>query len=268
MKPYIFLFLAITATGLASIAQRPANAESGRETRPAATLSSITQNLKKFEGFYNFYYDDKTGKLYLEIDSFGRGFLYFTSLPEGIGNGGAERGQAEAVVAKFIRIGPKVFLLQPDMEHRAVLGNPDEQKDVADAFSQSILFGFSPVAIEGDKVLIDLTPFVIRDALHLGENIGSGHGNPGSAFAAAANRGGASSAGGGYRLDETRSAVFIDNTRDFPKNSGFEALVTFSAAAAGGGAFRGGGGVAPPPPPPRPPESSARCWRWPSRARG
>jgi hypothetical protein len=247
MKPYILLFLAITAMGLTSIAQRPANAEGGRETRPAATLSSITQNLKKFEGFYNFYYDDKTGKIYLEIDGFDREFLYFTTLPEGIGNGGAERGQAEAVIAKFIRMGPKVFLLQPDMEHRAVHGNPDEQKDVADAFSQSVLFGFSPVAIEGDKVLIDLTPFIIRDALHIGENIGSGRGNPGSAFAAAAaNRGGGAS-GGGYRLDETRSAVFIDNTRDFPKNSEFEAIVTFTGGSGAGGGFRRGGSVAPDP---------------------
>jgi hypothetical protein len=245
MKPHIFLFIAITAMGLTSIAQRPANAEGGRETRPAATLSSITQNLKKFEGFYNFYYDDKTGKIYLEIDGFDREFLYFTTLPEGIGNGGAERGQAEAVIAKFIRMGPKVFLLQPDMEHRAVHGNPDEQKDVADAFSQSVLFGFSPVAIEGDKVLLDLTPFIIRDALHIGENIGSGRGNPGSAFAAAAaNRGGGSS-GGGYRPDETRSAVFIDNTRDFPKNTEFEALVTFTGVSGAGGGFRRGGSVAP-----------------------
>jgi hypothetical protein len=237
MKPCILLFLAITTMALTSVAQHP-----------AATLSSITQNLKKFEGFYNFYYDEKAGRIYLEIDSFDREFLYFSSLPEGIGNGGAERGQAEAVVAKFIRMGPKVFLLQPDMEHRAVHGNTDEQKDVADAFSRSILFGFSPAAIEGDKVLIDLTPFIVRDALHIGENIGSGHGNPGSAFAAAANGGGASSGGGGYKLDETRSAVFIDNTRDFPKNSEFEALVTFiPAAAAGGGAFRRVGDIAPDP---------------------
>src|SRR5580704_691488 len=188
-------------------AQRPAgdNGARGGDARPAATIAAITQNLKKFEGFYPFYYDDKSGKVYLEIDRWGEEFLYYSSLPEGIGNGGAERGQASAVIAKFIKVGPKVFLLQPDYEHRSVNGSADEKKDVRDGFSQSILFGFAPVALEGDKALVDLTPFVVRDALHIGENIGSGRGNPGSAFAAAANsRTGA--AGGGYRLDDSRSA--------------------------------------------------------------
>jgi hypothetical protein len=226
-------------------AQRPAGGEGGgRDDRPAATLAAITQNLKKYDGFYPFYYDDKSGKIYLEIDRWGEEFLYFSSLPEGIGNGGAERGQASAVIVKFIRVGPKVLLLQPDYEHRSVSGSADEKRDVADAFSQSVLYGFAPVALEGDKTLIDLTPFVVRDALHIGDNIGSGRGNPGSAFAAAANNR-AGGAGGGYRLDDSRSAVFMDNTKNFPKNTEFEAMVTFTEN--GGGAGGGGrrAGVAP-----------------------
>ncbi|HXB32357.1 MAG TPA: DUF5117 domain-containing protein, partial [Puia sp.] len=216
-------------------AQRPAGGEGGAGAKPAASIAAVTQNLKKFDGFYPFYYDDKSGKVYLEIDRWGQEFLYFSSLPEGIGNGGAERGQASAVIAKFVRMGPKVFLLQPDYEHRSVNGSADEKRDVADGFSQSVLFGFAPVALEGDKALVDLTPFIVRDALHIGENIGSGRGNPGSAFAAAAagNRGGA--AGGGYRPDESRSAVYTDNTKNFPKNTEFEALVTFTGSGGGGG---------------------------------
>lgn len=85
-----------------------------REAKPAATLAAITQNLKRFDGFYNFYYDDKTGKVYLELDRFNEEFLYFRSMPEGIGNGGPERGQASAVVAKFIKAGAKVLLMQPN----------------------------------------------------------------------------------------------------------------------------------------------------------
>ncbi len=222
----VFLFLVAVVH-----AQRPAGAEGGaRDVKPAASIAAVTQNLKKFDGFYPFYYDDKSGKIYLEIDRWGEEFLYFNSLPEGIGNGGAERGQASAVIAKFIRMGPKVFLLQPDYEHRAVNGSADEKRDVADAFSQSVLYGFAPVALEGDKALIDLTPFVMRDALHIGENIGSGRGNPGSAIAAAAAKSRGGAAAGGYRLDDSRSAVYMDNTKNFPKNTEFEALVTFTAA--------------------------------------
>jgi hypothetical protein len=247
MKKRLFLLAGLSAAlTITGMAQRPADAKG--EAKPAATISSITQNLKRLEGFYPFYYDEKTGKLLLEIDRWNEEFLYFSTLPEGIGNGGAERGQGNAVLVKFIRLGPKVFLIQPDDEHRAVHGNADEQKDVADAFSQSVLFGFAPLAIEGDKALVDLTPFIVRDALHIGETIGSGRGNPGSSFAAGANNRNGGAAGGGYHLDESRSAIYMDNTRNFPKNSEFEALVTFTGTAAGAGnPFRRGGGVAPDP---------------------
>jgi hypothetical protein len=246
-----FLLLPAVLLFFAGMAQRPGGGGEGGgrvEAKPAASIGAVTQNLRKFEGFYTFYYDEKTGKILLEVDRWGQEFLYFSSLPEGIGNGGAERGQGSAVLVKFIKEGPKVFLLQPDYEHRSVTGSDDEKRDVADAFSQSILYGFSPVALEGDKALIDLTPFVVRDALHIGENIGSGRGNPGSAFAAAAAGRTGGAAASGYRLDETRSAVYIENTRNFPRNSEFEALVTFTGSTGGGGGgFRRGGGIAPDP---------------------
>jgi hypothetical protein len=247
MIKQLFLLTGLSAVlTVSTLAQRPADAKA--DPKPAATIATITQNLKRLEGFYPFYYDEKTGKLFLEIDRWNEEFLYFSTLPEGIGNGGAERGQGSAVLVKFIKVGPKVFLIQPDDEHRAVHGSLDEQKDVADAFSQSVLFGFSPLALEGDKALIDLTTFVVRDALHIGETIGSGRGNPGSSFAAGANNRNGGAAGGGYHLDESRSAVYMDNTRNFPKNSEFEALVTFTGTAAGAGnPFRRGGGVAPDP---------------------
>jgi hypothetical protein len=247
MKLNIPLIMVVTSIATTCMAQRPADGAGRAEARPATSISSVTQNLKKFEGFYPFYYDEKTGKIFLEIDRWNEEFLYFSSLPEGIGNGGAERGQASSVLVKFIKVGPKVFLLQPDDEHRAVHGSADERKDVADAFSQSVLFGWSPTALEGDKALIDITTFIVRDAMRIGENIGSGRGNPGSAFAAAAANRQGGAAGGGYRLDDTRSAVFMDNTKNFPRNTEFEALVTFGGASGGGGGFRRGGAVAPDP---------------------
>ncbi len=246
MRNVFLFFIAALAMMVNGHAQRPAGAEGGaRDVKPAASIAAVTQNLKKFDGFYPFYYDDKSGKIYLEIDRWGQEFLYFNSLPEGIGNGGVERGQASAVIAKFIRMGSKVFLLQPDYEHRAVNGSADEKRDVADGFSQSVLYGWGPVALEGDKALVDLTPFVMRDALHIGESIGSGRGNPGSAVAAAAAGGRGGAAAGGYRLDESRSAVNIDNTKNFPKNTEFEALVTFTGSGGGGGGFGRRAGVAP-----------------------
>jgi hypothetical protein len=243
LRTLLFFLVLLAATG---------RAQRGGEARPAASLAAVVKDLPKSEGFYTYYYDDKTGKIYLEIDKdrLGQEFLYFTSLPEGVGNGGPERGQASAVIVKFVKVGPKIFLLQPNYGYRAVNGNPAEQKDVADAFSQSILWGFSPAAVEDNKFLIDLTPFVVRDALKIGDRIGSGRGNPGAAFAATANpgRGGGGGGAAGYRLDETRSAVYIENTKNFPKNTELEALITFAGGAGGGGEFgRRGGAVAPDP---------------------
>jgi hypothetical protein len=215
------------------------------EIRSAATIASVTQNLKKFEGYFNFYYDERSGKVYLEINSFDKDFLYFSSLTDGVGNGGPERGQASSVITKFVKVGPKVFLVQPVTYYRADKGSEDEKKAVENAFAKSILWGFAPVAVEGGHVLIELTPFLIRDSQKIGDNLGSGRGNLGSALAAG--RGGAgSTSGGGYRLDETRSAVFMDNTKNFPKNTEFETMLTFAGSGSGARGGRGGGIAADP----------------------
>ncbi|MVN20568.1 DUF5117 domain-containing protein [Mucilaginibacter sp. HMF7410] len=236
----------LTVSAITSAQNRPVSAEGrGTEARPAATLTSITQNLKKFDGFYTFYYDERAGKVYLEINSFDKDFLYFSSLIDGVGNGGPERGQASSVITRFIKVGPKVFLVQPVTNYRSVNGNADEKKAVENAFAKSVVFGFSPVAVEGNKVLIDLTPFIIRDSQKIGDVLGTSGGNPGAAISRSANRGiTGGAAGGGYRLDETRSAVFMDNTKNFPKNSEFEALLTFTGNAGRGGGFGRGGGIA------------------------
>lgn len=246
MKHFLLSFCFLTLTAF-SYAQNRQPGEGRGNAGPATSIAAITQNLKKFDGYFNFYYDEKGGKVYLEIDKFDTEFLYFSSLVDGVGNGGAERGQASSKITKFVKVGPKIFLVEPVSNYRAVNGNPDEVKAVEHNFAKSVLFGFTPAAIEGDKVLVDLTPFLIRDVMHVGDGLGGGASNPGTAQAAG-RRGGAGggAAGGGYRLDETRSAVFIDNTKNFPKNTEFEAMLTFAGSGGGGRGGRGGG-VAPDP---------------------
>ncbi|MBS1662779.1 MAG: zinc-dependent metalloprotease [Bacteroidetes bacterium] len=223
MKSIYPLFLGLFAFSLSLVAQRPAE---GGANRPAATIASVTQNCKKFEGFYSFYYDEKAGKVYLEVDRYDQEFLYYTYLPEGVGNGGTERGSANAVIVKWIRTGGKVLLLQPNYFQRSVNGSAAEQRDVRDAFSESVLFGAVPVAMEGEKSLLDITSLVVRDVNHVGESLGAT-----------------------YRLDDARSAVWMNNTRNFPKNTEFEAMLTFASSGSGqgGGGRRRSGQVAPDP---------------------
>ncbi|RZK34382.1 MAG: DUF5117 domain-containing protein, partial [Hymenobacter sp.] len=156
-------------------AAAPANATPAprADARPAATsLGAITQGLKKFDGYFPFYYDEKTGKVYLEIEKFDQDFLYFSSLTNGVGLGGPERGTASSNLAKFSKVGAKVFLIEPNLAYRATGKNPDEQRAVESAFAKSIIWGFSPVAVEGNKTLIDLTPFLVRDSQKLTDQLG------------------------------------------------------------------------------------------------
>ena len=247
MKYFLPLTAAVFGVGSLAVAQNqiPQTQNQRTDTKPAATIASITQNLKKFDGFYTFYYDEKSGKVYLEISNFDKDFLYFSSLVDGVGNGGPERGQASSVITRFIKVGPKVFLVQPVTNYRSVNGNADEKKAVENSFAKSVIFGFAPVAAEGGKVLIDLTPFIIRDSQRIGDVLGTAGGNPGAAASRGANRGIAGgSAAGGYRLDESRSAVFTDNTKNFPKNTEFEALLTFTGGSGRAAGFGRGGGIA------------------------
>jgi hypothetical protein len=204
-----------------------------------ATMASVTQGMKKYDGFFNFYYDEKTGKVLLEVDKLDKEFLYFSSLTDGVGSGGPERGQASSAIAKFVKVGPKILLVEPVYNFRAITQNVDEKKAVENNFAKSVIWGFVPVASEGDKVLIDITPFIVRDS----QNIASRLGVRRAAGPVAQPAGG----GGVFRMDETRSVLYIDNTKNFPKNTEFEALITFTGGVPNTNFFGGGGGLAPDP---------------------
>ena len=240
MKRTPFFVAALLVASHVAPAQTPAgNSPTRAEAKPAATIASVTQGTKKQDGYFPFYYDEKTGKVYLELDKFDQEFLYFSSLPDGVGMGGPERGGASSAIAKFVKVGPKVMLVEPNYSYRASRGG-DEQRAVESAFAKSVLWGFTPVAVEGNKVLLDLTPFLVRDSQKIGDQLGR-RSYPGGRSAAAP-AGGAS-----YRLDESRSAVNPDATKNFPKNTEFDALITFTGGPTGGRGYGGGGSIAPDP---------------------
>ena len=72
------------------------------------TLEDKTKDLKKKEGFLNFYWDEQAGKIWLEIDKLDKEILYTTSLPAGLGSNdiGLDRGLlgSERIV-KFSKVG-------------------------------------------------------------------------------------------------------------------------------------------------------------------
>ena len=110
----------------------------------ANTISSKTSGMQRYFGFFNFYWDKQKGDIWLEIDKFDAEFLYVNSLAAGVGSNdlGLDRGKlGRERVVKFMRIGPKVLLIQPNYKFRAESDNPDEKQSVEEAFAQSVLMG-------------------------------------------------------------------------------------------------------------------------------
>jgi hypothetical protein len=221
---FTLLFGLLAISNLADAQNSGIKKENSAE-KPAVSASTPTvASMKKFAGYFNFYYEEKTGKIFLEVDKLDKEFLYFRSLASGVGNGGPERGQATSSIAKFVKAGPKILMVEPTYNYRAVTTNANEIKAVEQNFAKSVTFAFTPVSVTGGTYLIDLTPFIIRDSQAVGARLG-----------VTGTFGGRSSANGStYKLDESRSAIFMENTRNFPENSEFEAMLTFSGGTAGG----------------------------------
>jgi hypothetical protein len=171
-----------------------------------------TKGAQKLAGYFNLYWDTKAGKLWLEIDKWDTEFLYQSGLPAGVGSNdvGLDRGQLGATrVVRFERSGPKVLLVQENLNFRAVSNDADERRAVHDSFAESMLWGFTSAAEENGRVLVDATDFFLRDA----------HGVTNALK---------KTKQGTYKLDGSRSAIYLPNTKNFPLNTEVEATLTFA----------------------------------------
>src|SRR4029450_6414190 len=111
-------------------------------TTQAQKITEKVSGMEKFPGFFNFYWDAKAGKIWLEIDKWNTEFLYVESLPAGIGSNdiGLDRGQlGDSSIVRFDRSGPRVLLVAPNYSFRAYTNNADERMAVKDAFAESTL---------------------------------------------------------------------------------------------------------------------------------
>ena len=197
---------------------------------PAPSIEQRTAGMQKLDGYFPLYWEERTGNLFLEIPRMDAEFLYTTGLAAGLGSNdlGLDRGQqGQGRLVRFQRVGPRVLLVQPNETFRSSSTNAAEQRSVEDSFATSILWGFMVAAESNGRVLVDATEFVVRD----------GHGaagvlNPGL-----------------YRVDRTRSAVYMPRTRAFPKNTEIEVILTFANELPVGRGGGGGGGPTQGPPP-------------------
>ncbi len=206
--PLLGLALVVSAC---AAAPAPVAAPKPQLPPPTPSIAATVAGARALPGLFNLYWDDKAGKLWLEIDHWQREFLYQSGLATGVGSNdiGLDRGQLGATrVVRFERIGPKVLLVQANLDFRAVGAGPDEQRAVRESFAESTLWGFTVAAQTDGRVLVDATDFFLRDA----------HEIP-----AVLKRTGQ----GAFHLDASRSALTLDHTKSFPLNTEVEAALTF-----------------------------------------
>lgn len=180
----------------------------------AQKLPSIEEKIKdskKYEGFLNFYWEESTGKLFLEV-KIDTEILYQQSLPAGLGSNdiGLDRGLlGDTRIVKFIKSGRKILMIQPNYAYRAVTNDANEKRAVEQSFAQSALWGFTEEAESNGKYLVDITDFILRDAMRTANRIKQ-------------------TQQGNYSFDKSRSAIYFERTKNFPLNTEIEATITLT----------------------------------------
>src|SRR5579863_2107218 len=181
------------------------------------SIAAKTQAMRHMPGLLDLYWDEKSGKLFLEIARLDVELLYLESLPYGVGSNdlGLDRGQvSRARIVRFERIGPKVLLVEPNQDFRSSAPSAPERLAVTQSFPESVLAGFKVEAQDlapgrEPAVLVDATDFFVRDAHNVAETLARGKQDT-------------------YKLDPGRSGIALDGTAAFPKNIEVEAILTFA----------------------------------------
>ncbi len=212
MRRFYLLLTCSLLTGSTLFAQAPTPA-------PASTTSidAFTKGMERNPGFLTYYWDAKKGKVWLEIDKFDTELLYYPTLAQGVGSNdiGLDRGRlGQEHIVKFQRSGNKVLMIEPNYAYRALSNDPLERRAVEQSFAQSVHAGFEIAAEENGNVLVDITPFLLQDAVGAAQDI-------------------ARTRQGNYRFDATRSAMYLPMSKSFPQNTEFETIITLTGDQAG-----------------------------------
>ena len=183
---------------------------------PATSLAERTAGLQRADGFAPFYWDVARGRVLMEIPVFNQDVLYYVSAASGGGSVemSFDRGIMGSSVIHFQRSGPRVLVVQQNLDYRAVGGQAALVENVRDSFPTSVLAGLPVEADENGRVLVDATSLFMRDAANVVGGLRR------------ANQ-------GTFRFDAGRSGFYPPRMKAFPDNTEIETIVTFAADQAG-----------------------------------
>ena len=210
MKRVLAALIALITFASLLSAQNPAHKDA---SKPLPTIAEKTAGMQSNPGFFTDYWDAREGTLWLRIDKekWGTPFILYESLPSGVGSNdiGLDRGEpGESYVVHFERSGKQVLLVAENENYRAVTDDADQRSAVRAAFLQSVLWGFEVAAEDGDAVLVDATKFFLSDVHGVAASI-------------------ANAKQGKYKVEPTRSAIYLPRTKNFPENTDIESTLTF-----------------------------------------
>ena len=100
--------LAIAVVAMAATLTLPVAAQ--QQQRPAAipSIDDRTSGMKKLDGYFPLYWDERTGSMFLEIPRFDSDFLFSNGLSAGLGSNdiGLDRGRGgQGRIVQFQRVG-------------------------------------------------------------------------------------------------------------------------------------------------------------------
>ena len=98
--------------------RRPLQPQAARRTDagPLPSIEEKTAGLKKLDGFFPLYWDERAGQLWMEVPRFGTEVLHSTGFATGLGSNdiGIDRGALSGSrIVMFERVGPKVLMVRP-----------------------------------------------------------------------------------------------------------------------------------------------------------
>lgn len=196
-------------------------------------IQARTEGRSRVNGFIPYYWDAQKGEILFELSpaALGHEFLYFTGLGSGTGSLEvfADRSSVgDSDVCRFRRVGPRVLVIQQNMNFRAPEGSAALQNSVRQSFPTSILAALPIEAEDHGTLLVDANPLLVRDAFDLmtqlrtpmqvvnGEIVPQTTNPP------------------HWALDLSRSTIDPEHTRNFPLNTETEAILTFTSDSSHG----------------------------------
>ena len=181
------------------------------------SVESVLLNTQEMPGFIPLHWDSEEGRLFADISDIEGPFIYYNGLSHGLGSNdlGLDRGRlGDTFLVEFRKVGKKVFLAALNTKYTARSEDAQERRAVAEAFAESIIWGFVVVESSPDSLIIDLTDFALSDATGIADLL-------------------AARGEGSFKIDETRSAIYTPKTKSFPHNTEIDATLTFVGKSKG-----------------------------------